>query len=153
MMQPSGRAMHNGKMYELWGDQLWEYTLDLDTGRCNPGIVIGTVPGNPANVAPTDSVRDAAADMLAALELWQSTMEMEDADDGICTIYVPSGTVDAMASAVAKAKRLSTPTGNPKYPDSRNGICEDSDSMHDCEADADCIHDCGTGCHTPKDKA
>ena len=43
-------------------------------------------------------------DLLAALELWQSTIEMYDVDDGICTIYVPSGTVDAMASAIAKAR-------------------------------------------------
>ena len=35
----------------------------------------------------------AAPDLLAALELWQSTIEMYDVDDGICTIYVPSGTV------------------------------------------------------------
>ena len=41
--------------------------------------------------------------------------------------------------------------GNPKYPDSPHGICEDSDSMHDCEADAVCIHDCGTGCHPDAD--
>ena len=38
--------------------------------------------------------------------------------------------------------------GNPKYPDSPDGNCEDSDSMHDCLADTDCIHDCGTGCHS-----
>ena len=45
-----------------------------------------------------------APDLLAALELLQSTMEMEDVDDGICTIYVPSGTVDAIAAAIAKAR-------------------------------------------------
>ena len=38
--------------------------------------------------------------------------------------------------------------GNPKYPDSPNGNCEDSDSMHDCEAHSVCIHDCGDACHT-----
>ena len=45
----------------------------------------------------------AAPDLLAALELWQSTIEMYDVDDGICTIYVPSGTIDA-AAAIAKAR-------------------------------------------------
>ena len=52
-----------------------------------------------------DSVRDAAPDMLAALELWQSTIEMYDVDDGICTIYVPSETVDVM-HPVAKAREV-----------------------------------------------
>ena len=39
------------------------------------------------------------------------------------------------------------PTGNPKYPDAADGICEDSDSLHQCDADTVCIHDCGVGCH------
>ena len=50
------------------------------------------------------SLISAAPDLLAAWELWQSTMEMEDVDDGICTIYVPSETVDAIAAAIAKAR-------------------------------------------------
>ena len=59
----------------------------------------------------------AAPDLLAALELWQSTLEILDVDEGFHTIYVPSETVDAMASAIAKA-RGTEPDHDP--PDSRN---------------------------------
>ena len=37
--------------------------------------------------------------------------------------------------------------GNPKYPDSPDGNCEDSDSMHNCCYPTSCIHDCGDKCH------
>ena len=63
----------------------------------------------------------------------------------------------AMAkAAVARAKRLSTPTGNPKYPDSPIGYCGDSDSLHECGRDRSAvgIHECGLpGCHLPEDTA
>ena len=39
MMQPSGRAMHNGKIYELWGDELWEYSPDVETGETTVRVV------------------------------------------------------------------------------------------------------------------
>ena len=44
------------------------------------------------------------AELLAALELWQSTLEKEDVDGGVCTIYVPSKTVNAMSAALVKAR-------------------------------------------------
>ena len=46
------------------------------------------------------------------------------------------------------------PTGNPKYPDSPIGYCEDSDSLHECGRDRSVvgIHECGLhGCHLPSD--
>ena len=138
MTMPSGRAMHNGKMYELWGDELWEYSPDVETGETTVRVVgqLGILP-------TTDSLRDAAADLLDALE-----------------IAVASGKswhgISAARAAIAKAKRLSTPTGNPKYPDSPIGYCEDSDSLHECSRDRNLvgIHECGlAGCHLPEDKA
>ena len=89
MMQPSGRTMHNGKIYELWGDQLWEYRMGFVTGVCSEGELVWT-----------------------------------------------------------------RPTGNPKYPDSPIGYCEDSDSLHECGRDRSVvgIHECGLpGCHLPSD--
>ena len=59
----------------------------------------------------------AAPDLLTALELWQSTLEILDVDEGFHTIYVPSETVDAMAAAIAKARGIE-PDHDP--PDSRN---------------------------------
>ena len=35
------------------------------------------------------------------------------------------------------------------YPDSPDGNCEDSDSMHDCSYPTSWIHDCGDKCHRP----
>ena len=89
MMQPSGRTMHNGKVYELWGDELWEYSPDVETGE--PTVrVVGQVGILPA----TDSVRDAAADMLAALEL---------AIEQIGYTF-PDAIRDPMKAAIAKAR-------------------------------------------------
>ena len=88
--------------------------------------------------------------LLAALEL----MAYGHRHEHQCDCYKQ---VDA---AIAKAKRLSTPTGNPKYPDSLGvhagliGYCEDSDSLHECGRDRSVvgIHECGLpGCHLPSD--
>ena len=83
---------------------------------------------------PTARKMAAAPELLAALELLQSTMEMEDVDDGICTIYVPSGTVDAIAAAIAKARaaEIAEPdhdceTVDHDPPDSRNHMAKPYD--------------------------
>ena len=90
MMQPSGRAMHNGKMYELWGDELWEYSPDVITGETTVRVV-----GQDPYLPTADSVRDAAEDMLAALEFIDRSHPM-----------IPSGIpwVDTMRAAIAKAR-------------------------------------------------
>ena len=140
MMQPSGRAMHNGKLYELWGDELWEYAPDSKTGTTIRKMVGKVGPPIHSDIR----IRDAASDMLAALEELVAS-----------NIYAPITRKQwrQIYAAIAKARGISQPTGNPKYPDSRNGVCEDSDSMHDCESDTDCIHDCDTGCHPQEGKA
>ena len=94
MMQPSGRTMHNGKIYELWGDELWEYSPDVETGETTVRVVgqVGTPP-------TTDSLRDAAPDLLAALEkALPSICSCESMD---CTQY--DVLIQALA-AIAKAR-------------------------------------------------
>ena len=144
MMQPSGRAMHNGKLYELWGDELWEYSPDVETGRTTVRVV-GAVPGNLINQAISDSLLlRAAPGMLAVLEEIRACLPAVDLRRA----------TELADEAIAKAKRLSTPTGNPKYPDSPIGYCEDSDSLHECGRDRSVvgIHECGLpGCHLPSD--
>ena len=77
--------------------------------RMGDGVIATIIRVYPDSATDDELIADArkmaaTPDLLAALELLQSTMEMEDVDDGICTIYVPSGTVDAIATAIAKAR-------------------------------------------------
>ena len=89
---------HTPPPWDSWGLTIWQEF----NGR--KICYMAGMSLNPAeNKANTNLVK-AAPDLLAALELWQSTIEMYDVDDGICTIYAPSGTIDAMAAAVAKAR-------------------------------------------------
>ena len=63
MMQPSGRAMHNGKVYELWGDELWEYSPDVETGETTVRVVgqVGNLAHPPDTSENWDQLRQTAA--------------------------------------------------------------------------------------------
>ena len=109
MMQPSGRAMHNGKIYELWGDQLWEYSPDVETGETTVRVV-----GQVGNPPITDSLRDAAPDLLAACKAMLANYGSIYGSDMDRPVKYGS----CLGPPPPKPKGISTPTGNPKYPDS-----------------------------------
>ena len=116
MMQPSGRAMHNGKMYELWGDELWEYTPDVETGETTVRVV-GQV-GNltlPETLGENWDMRSQTyadvqainADLLAACKAMLANYGSIYGSD-------MDRPVKMAQAAVAKAKRLSPPTRQPQ---------------------------------------
>ena len=75
---------------------------------------------------------------------------MDLADDEIKTVLLAS------EGNMTDTQPYDTPTGNPEYPDSPIGYCEDSDSLHECGRDRSVvgIHECGLpGCHLAEDAA
>ena len=121
MMQPSGRAMHNGKVYELWGDELWEYSPDVETGETTVRVVWAGGNCNPLQIAYG----------MLRLTCWRTAVA-----SGSCQRWIARLRCDSNWRWPPSPKpKGSTPTGNPKYPGLLRLLREFRLDMHECGRD------------------